>query len=181
MDGFNKIIQSLQPKTILDVGCGGLLGENTTVYLVEKFGDSKVLGICRDNQQTGMFRNRFPNLKIITGDFYSHKFEQKFDLIVLDLNADNNFKDWSHDQLQKVREMLNDGGVIINYVMGTIWYDSEEFAKQIANHWLNWWDTDEINRETIERRLKRLQDFKILAIEQEARRPYIWWVAIQKL
>lgn len=181
---MNELIKWM-PKTfsVLDVGCGGLSGENTSVNLVNHFGQGNVTGICKESRwnwkDVAEFKSNFPNVKHINDDFYSHKFDTLFDLVVLDLNIENNIlNDWSDDGLQKMRSLVAPKGYLINYIMTTTEYgDPNETPKLLADHRDRWWGSFESI--DIGRRLNSLPGWKFIAHQREERRPYITWVLLQ--
>lgn len=163
---LERMISVLPPTaSILDVGAGGLQDENTGIYLKARFED-----------YTGINTKQFG--QDILGDFYTHSFDRKFDLIVLDLNIDNNLlKDWTNEGLEYARSLLNPNGFLINYVMVTTNYGDPETPAMIAKHRDEFWN----GWEGIIDKLENLKGFKLMGILQEERRPEILWVMLKTI
>jgi len=177
--GFAKLIKEL-PKDwkVLDVGCGGLGGENTSNYLVEHFGEENITGICKWRKDVGAFKQKHPNVDMIEADYYELDIKDKYDLVVLDLNIENNLKDWSEEGIKRTRALLKPNGIFINYIMMTDDYgDPNETPKLIQQHRKDWWRSNEFTNEMIGRRLDGVVD--IAGLEQEERRPTIYWIAMK--
>ena len=156
---------------MLDVGGWGLEGDNTSQYLEERFSDI-------------IFMNNKPLDKVnLVGDFYGHKFKEKFDLIVLDLNIENNvLKDWSDEGLERVRGLLKKGGTLINYIMTTSDYgDPNETPELIKRRWKEFWGTEDITDGSIGRKLKNIPGYEFFIHIQEEQRSEIIWVVLKKL
>ncbi len=171
MHEFKKLIQDLDPKSkVLDVGAWGLEGDNTTEYLSERFKDLVTMNV-----------KELEGVNLV-GDFYKHKFKEKFDLIVLDLNIENNIlKDWSLKELKRVRGLLKKGGMLINYVMTTDQYgDPGRTPQLIRKRWKKFWRTKKLTNEIIGERLQSIPGYELFLHEQEERRSYILWVALKK-
>ena len=145
MTGFERIIRRIAPEAkVLDVGAWGLGGENTTKILQRHFGNVT----CLNREQIGHA------VDIVT-NFYTYNFKEKFDVIVLDLDGENNaHNDWTDKQLERNFNLLNEGGILINYIqtMGRRVYDIGNIS--------NW--------------------FNIIKFYPEDRRPDIVWVALKK-
>lgn len=181
VNGFEKIISQIDKDSfVLDVGASGHEGENTTNYLIKRF--ENYFGICIQPEKVEAYKDNHPEAHIIVGDFYKHKFKDKFDVVVLDLNIENNvIQDWSLEGLQNVRELLNDGGILINYVMTTDQYgDADVTPALIRKRWVEFWKVDKLTNEAIGKRLENIPGFDLFAHEVEERRPYIMWVGLKK-
>lgn len=173
---------------MLDVGAGGLEGENTSQYLLDHFGVKNVTGICRNTAQVELYQaqraeRQEPKANIIIGDFYTHQFNQQFDLVVLDLNIESNVEiDWTPTGLEAMRSYLKPGGILINYVMLTEWYgDENETPALIRKCWKEFYGTEEMTAQVVGKRLQRVPGYRLFAHAREKRRPYILWVALQKI
>ena len=184
MNGFEKIIQTI-PKgsRILDVGSGGHEGENTTNYLIKRFGVDDVLGINIRPEKAEEIIEAHKGFNVLVGDFYKHKFKEKFDAVILDMNIENNvIYDWSLEGLERVRGLLNKGGMLVNYIMTTDQYgDPNETPKLIRKMFKEFWKVEKLDYEAIGNRLQDISGYEVFAQEQEERRPYILWVALQKI
>lgn len=189
---------SVLPKdfTVLDVGSGGLQGENTTNYLIEHFDAKNILGVCKADVETQRFNatreaNKMFTIPIISADFYGMEFKEgdfnkstswKFDLVVLDMNIENNLeKDWSDEGLERMRGLVKDGGYLINYIMLTDQYgDPEKTPAFIREQWKKWWGTDKLTLKEIGMRLTDIKGWEVFAHEVEERREYILWIMLKK-
>lgn len=187
-NGFPRLIKQL-PKTftVLDVGAGGLQGENTTNYLIEHFDAKNILGVCRADVETQRFiatreANKMFTIPIISDDFYQIKFDGQFDLVVLDMNIGNNLeKDWSDEGLERMRSLVKDGGYLINYIMTTDQYgDPEKTPEFIRKYWWQWWNTGNLTMRAIGEKLRQLDGWELFDYEQEPRRDYILWTMLKK-
>lgn len=164
---------------VLDVGCGGLWGENTTDYLIEHFGDERIQGLVKEGEASYEFSKQHPNIKFSFGDFHTHEFPITFDLVVLDLDIRGNLINWSEEGLKRVKDLVSPGGYLINYVMMTDQYgDPEETPKLIREHAERFWL--ELTPEAVGRKLDQLEDFEFVAFIQEERRSYIYWVLLRR-
>lgn len=182
MKGFEKIIESL-PATakVLDIGCGGLDGENTSDYLIKRFGESNITGICRENNESKRYKELHPKLNLIFDNFYHKSFDTTYDIVVVDLNIENSLKDWSDKGLAKIADLLKPGGVYITYIMVTKEYGNPaETPALIENHWLHWWGEPIFSLEAIGNKLNKLDGWEVYETAQEERRSYILWVALRK-
>ena len=114
-----------QKNSILDIGCstGNLLGIFNRIHP-----QMKVAGIDIDPEAK---KNAISSIKnnIIIGDFLVHKFENKFDIIVMKFVIEHllNF----HDYIQKAVSLLNPGGILF---ISTPDFDSPK-AKQLNINW----------------------------------------------
>lgn len=178
---FEKLI-SWMPKSfsVLDVGGGGLHGENTTDHLVRHF--DRVLCICKEKYETDIYLNQLkerglPRPEIVNDDYYTHSFDRQFDLVVNDLNVENNLKDWY--DMTFTRDHIKDGGYLIQYVMTTDQYDSEETGAHIREWSKKIWGRVPDHAD-IGKKLATQPGWDIIACERELRRPYITWVLLQK-
>lgn len=182
--------------TVLDVGSGGLQGENTTNYLIEHFDAKNILGVCRADVETQRFiatreANKMFTIPIISADFYKMDFKEgdfnksapwKFDLVVLDMNIESNLeKDWTNEGLERMRGLVKDGGYLINYIMLTDQYgDPEKTPAFIRGQWKKWWRTEKLTLKEIGMRLTDIKGWELFAYDVEARRPYILWTMLKK-
>lgn len=184
--GFEKLIELLPRQwKVLDVGGGGLHGENTTDALVEHFDD--VTCVCWADTETDVYKARLDERKIkrprfISADYYTIDFANDYGLVVTDLNVENNLaRDWSDEGIERVRDMLIPGGVWITYVITTDQYDSEETGAFIREQSKKLWGRFPFDNEDIGKRLSSLKGWEIYGQEQESRRSYIHWVALRKV
>ncbi len=156
--GFRKIIERI-PGTdaVLDVGSWGLDGGNTTDAVVGLFNDITLINIK-------------PQVNAcIVADYYTYKFDKKFDLIVLDLNIDHNIPDWE-DDFKYTKTLLNPKGKIVCFIMLDGEYGGLESAKRIKKHWKTYWNTDKLTPKIIRKRFPMA--------EEDSSRPEIYWVLI---
>lgn len=183
VNGFQRILETLpRNMRVLDVGAGGLEGENTTNYLLPHVGQNNYKGICTTKKQVDSYTNLHPEADIVVGDFYETEFKEKFDLIVLDLNIANNVeRDWTDEGLARVREMLDKDGLLINYVLCTDGYgDPGETPELIRKGWKDFWGMDEFSHEKVGNKLYSLKGWEVYMTSQEERRNYILWVALRR-
>lgn len=187
-NGFRRLI-SVLPRSfrVLDVGAGGLQGINTTNFLLEHFGVKNVLGVCTPEKEVNYYyaqrtEKGLPKANIQVSDFYEMQFPQKFDLVVVDMNVENNvIHDWSEEGLARARELLKDGGYLIQYVMLTDQYgDPNKTPELIRTRWIEFWETENLTLQSIGERLQRLNGWEVFAYEVEERRPYILWMMLRK-
>lgn len=167
---------------VLDVGCGGLYGENTSEYLIAHFGVENITGVCTSEREVGIYHARraemgLPEVSIRVEDFYKME-PEKYDVVVLDLNIENNLKDWTDKGLEYAKKFLKPGGYLINYVMVTDQYKDEDTGEMIKVAWADFFGGD-IGYEQVGKKLSSLKDFKLLGQVKEERRPYILWVLLQ--
>lgn len=177
---FKDLISAIDPAAkVLDVGAGGLSGENTSYDLIERF--PNYTGICLPHKESDAFKGNFPDKRIIQEDFYTHRFDgEKFDVIVLDLNIENNLKDWSDEGLAKMRELISERGFLISYVMTTDQYGNAETTELLKAHWRQFWESEAFATVAIGRKLNMISGFELFLSGHEDRRPYITWVILQK-
>lgn len=182
---FQRLISQL-PKDfrVLDVGAGGLHGENTTDFLAERF--EKLTGVCLSEKEVAVYHAQRAEkglrpVEIVIGDYYETEFKEKFDLIVADLTIELNLmRDWSDEGLARVRGMLKDEGYLIQYVMTTDQYgDPNETPALIRKYWKEFWGVEELTYEAIGKRIERIKEFDLVAVAQEERRPYILWILLK--
>lgn len=181
---FEKLI-AMMPKDlkVLDVGYGGLDGENTTNYLRAHFG--AIHGLCKDAPAVARYHMLYGNQgkdHVVIG-LYPEDMGQmphdKYDLLVLDMGIDDSMVLWSEEGLKKAHGFVAPGGFLITYIMTTDEYGDERTPEQLRAHRDKWWGTwDEGD---IVKKLKSLEDFRFLGIEQEERRDYIKFVLLQKI
>lgn len=172
---------------VLDVGSGGLQGENTTNYLTEHFGVENILGICKSDHEVEVYQaqraeHKLPPVKIVSGDFYEQKFDQQFDLVVLDMNIESNLqKDWSDEGLKRMWDLVKDGGYLINYVMMTELYgDPLTTPLMIRKCWKEWWRVSDLTLKDVGNKLSKVKGWEVFAYDLEERRRYILWVMLKK-
>lgn len=168
-------------QSVLDVGACGLAGENTTNMLFAHF--DEVLGINTKEVHVIEYREQYPERDVLVQDYYTMdptSFGQ-FNVVVLDLTIELNLKDWSDDGLAYAKQFVEPGGTLINYVMMTQEYGEDETHERIATHWREWWGSDEYTEEAVEKKIAPRKDFRIIGMEREERRPYIVWVALQRI
>lgn len=173
MQGFEEMIQRLEPKLkVLDVGAWGLKGENTSRYIKDKFKDV-----------TYMNNKHYEGVTLVA-DFYTYKFKEKFDLIVMDTNVSLNVtKDWTPKGLKRLRGLLNKGGTLLIYMITTDEYGEKEGTpKLIRKGWKEFWNSKgrTITNEEIGKKLENIPGFKLFIYLQEKWRPIITWVALTK-
>ncbi len=163
---------------VLDAGCGGLDGENTSDFLVKHFGEENITGICKAETEAKRYLELHPKLDMRIEQFFTSPLDKQFDLLVLDLNIEGNLRNWSSEGLREIQKYLKKGSYVTNYVMTTDQYgDPEETPKLLREHCEKWWGS--FKPEDIGKRLNSLSGFKLVAHEVEERRPYITWVLLK--
>lgn len=172
-NAFERLIAYIpQNSKVLDVGANGLGGENTTQSLQQRFSDYMGVNIQKGDILHNIFKL----------DFYKINPKERFDLVALDLDIENNLlQDWSEKGLERVRSMLADGGFLINYIMCTDAYGTTEATHEaIRRHWREFWEMDRVDYEKIGEKLNSLKGWGLIASAQEERRPYILWTLLQR-
>lgn len=174
-----EYLLSILPKSfdVLDVGSGGLGGENTTNFLLKYF--QKVTGICINKEPAEKYKIDHPEIDMIIGDYYKHIFDKKFDLIVQDEDVLLNLKDWESNQ-EYARTLLKPGGYLLTYIITTDQYGNPEVhPKAIRDHWVKYWGVWPVDREYIGNKLNGLEKWEAVLDRQEERRPYIHWILLK--
>lgn len=185
MKTVQKLINILPPDSkVLDVGALGLMGENTTQFLVDKFGAKNVTGVCLNPEQPEWFLKKYPDFKFILDDAFAYSFKEKFDLVVTDLGIEKNIEEWSEEGLEKIKSLIKPRGYLLNYVMATTQYGDPLYTPfLIRKHWMSWWrhiyPHEEGINEAIGNKLKELEDWELILAEREERRPYILWILLK--
>jgi len=181
METFEKFIRTL-PKDadVLDVGCFGHEGENTSVFLGRYF--DKILGF---NINTKVFESSkdFPNYEVVIDNFYDYKFrDKKFDLVVTDLTIELNLlNDWCDEGMARIAKLVKPGGYWINFVMMTDQYGDPSVTPALIRwHSERFWNTEVPNPEAVGKKLTNLKDWELYVAEPEVRRPYIFWVMLKR-
>lgn len=171
MEAFERLINQVPEESeVLDVGAGGHSGVNTSLFLIQRF--KKYVGM---NNKTNEEITKFcgdNNQAIVIADYWEQGGAQ-YDLLVLDMNIDNNFRNWSDDGLTHAKKCLRKGGYMICYIMVTDNYGNPETPAQLREHRDKWWGS--WDKENIVKKLKNLDGFTFIALEQEERRPEIYW------
>lgn len=183
MNAFEKII-SIIPKdlSVLDVGAGGLHGENTSDALLAHFKD--YTGICTEKQEVEVYQamreeKKLSRANIIFGDFLTTDFGRYFDVIVHDLNVEANMESWE-DHFEKVLLRMRPDGYLVTYVMTTTEYGDPLITPHLLRkHWATFWKCLPPHNEAIGRKLKEFDYLELILAEREERRPYITWVLLK--
>lgn|SRR3990167_853951 len=173
-DSFENLIEHF-PKTlqVLDVGCYGHEGANTSQFLAKHF--EKVTGIAINQSAVDQAAS---NYEVIHDNFYTHNF-QLFDLVVLDLDIENNLlRDWTDKGLNRMKTIVKPGGYLINYVMMTREYGDPDTPDLIDWHTARWWKA--LTPEAVGNKLKSLPGWELIAASPETRRPYILWTLLKR-
>jgi len=177
-EAFERLIESLpEDLRVLEVGINGHDGENTSHFLAKRF--DNIVGLNIRPEKIEEWKEQYPDIVYECADYYEWEPNEKFELIVLDLNIENNLKDWSDKELDRVHKMLERGGCLINYIMTTTEYGNPgETPQLIDKHSKKWWKS--FKNEDIEKKLNSLKGFEWVACETEIRRDYITWVLLKK-
>lgn len=176
--------------TVLDVGFGGLEGDNTSIDLLDYFQTDNITGICNNAEAVDLFvaqRNEQgkPTPNFVIDDFYIHPFEKQYDVVVLDLNIDNNVqRDWTELGLENMNALVKKGGYLINYVMLTDQYGDQETPAMIKRRWKDFYKEEmnvNDNKEVVLNKLSNLRNWELVSYCVEERRPTIMWVLMKNL
>ena len=126
------------------------------------------------------YKKAHPQINFITGDIYTYDFKRKFDLIVLDLEIENNLRDWAENQAHAYK-LLKRGGYLITYLMTTDQYgDPDETPALIRRSWKKRWGKWPPSREDVIKSLRTFPNYEFISLCEEERRPYITWVLFKK-
>lgn len=181
--GFQKLIQMLPRElSVLDVGAGGLEGENTSEFLLERFKD--YTGICIKPDRVELYNAQRKErgqkeANIIVGDFYVHDFGRIFDVLVLDLNIERNLLDWE-DRFEQVKKYVKHGGYVITYsMMDDTYTDVESVHEQIRSTWISFCGVNDMNVNSLTNGVRAIPGFELVTIETEKRRPEVAWVLLR--
>lgn len=149
----------------MDVGYGGLNGENTTDFLRMHF--KNIDGLCKDEKAVVDYQVRTGAQDEVYIGIYPQRMPNKtYDLLVLDPNIEGNLAFWSHEGMKRAWGFVNDGGAIITYIMTTDEYGDPETHELLKQHRKDWWENG--------------GEVKIANQEREERRDYIIWVLLKK-
>lgn len=155
LSGIEKIIAGLPSSlTVLDVGGFGLDGENTSLALAERFTQHRYTCMNTDARSILACKERFMQCKTLEERFFDYEFQENYGVVVIDMWRGQNQEFWDDDQLLDPYIPVEMGGYVIAYVM-----HPKNFLF--------------VNRYE--------ESYKLVAIEQEQRRPEIHWVCLQKL
>jgi hypothetical protein len=175
---FERIIKCV-PKSysVLDVGAGGLTGENTSQALYDKF-LAKYHGInVKDTQDIDIFKMRNPGADVYHQNFFDTQEHEKYGCIVLDMNIENNLLNWSEKGLDFVKKRLARNGYLINYIMTDPSYGDANSQKLLAEHRQSWWKSWAVP--DLVEKLMSLPHLRLIALEREERRPEIYWTLLR--
>jgi phospholipid N-methyltransferase len=121
---FENLIEKLKCPDgckVLDVGAGGFCGETTTQYLV-KHVTGEITAIEIEKDKALALKERFQSqsqVNVINGDFLKYRFDDIFDLIILDLDTKlipEMFEVWING---KVFDLLSNNGIVIAINVGS--------------------------------------------------------------
>lgn len=181
METFEKLIKDL-PKNldVLDIGCFGHEGENTSVFLGNHF--NKILGF---NINTKVFESskKYPNYEVIIDNFYDYKFrDRQFDLVVSDMTIELNLlNDWCDEGAERIKKLVKPGGYWINFVMMTDQYGDPNVTPDLIRwHSERFWGSPTPNPESVGNKLTKLKGWELIVAEPEQRRDYILWVMLKR-
>lgn len=177
MEPIERYISKI-PKdaSVLDVGCFGHGGCNTSLFLAERFDHVTGVAISREIEKY------IPdNYTVIFDNFYNYDFETPFDLVVLDLHIEGNLiNDWCNKGLERMKDLVKPGGYLINYVMTTTDYGDPEVTPSLIDwHAKRWWR--ELTNKAIKKKLAELEGWELIDIKTEQRRPEISWVMLKRI
>lgn len=188
--GIDNILNELNlPSTssILDIGCYGLQGSNTSKALTDKFYEfGTIEGICFNNY----IPEKFNRIKLYEGDYFSIYPNKTYDLVCCDLGAISQIKLIENDLDNKLYNLLNTNGILIFYIFRTNNYSPYE--NEIKDHILSYWvksvtELSDLNglyalsKNNISAAvdLKFSNTYELLNVYEELRN-YILWVVLKK-
>jgi hypothetical protein len=170
---FEKLIEYVHAESlVLDVGYGGLDGENTTNYLRARF--KNLWGLNKNAEHVLAYRKLTGATDPVVLGIYPNDMSsiaRHWDLIVLDQNIDGNLDFWSEQGLKMALSVVERKGYLITYVMLTDEYGNENMVHdRLREHRAFWWTAD---------RFEKLPNWKLVDCAVEERRPEIMWVLLQ--
>lgn len=168
LEAVQKILEYLPlGTTVMDVGYGGLDGENTTNYLRARFG--KIDGLNKTEYAVEKYKidNSSAEEDEVVIGVYPHDMPGKrYDLLVLDPRIEDNLLFWSLQGMEQAWGFVNDGGYILTYIMLTDLYGDPSTHALLKEHRAGWW--------------AKGIPLPIVMQEFEERRDYIAWVLLKK-
>ena len=187
--GFDNAVKDLYkiPK-VLDVGAGGLDGHNTTKSLHKYFGYANVTCMQIKEAVARDYVSKYPSTIMKEQDFYEYDFkDEKFDLIVLDLNIDNNInRDWQGDGLKKAHSILNPKGIVVCYIChdnsaSPAASDYMYLEDLIQKHLDGFWGGSVVDEKIKSVIKEKFPMYKLVSINDDVERDNITWIALQKV
>jgi len=177
---------------ILDVGAFGICSEdevgfNTSIMILDHYTHCNIDGINLDNSY--LKNPRHTEMNMIQNDFFSHKYEKKYDLIICDLYFHPLRRFWQSNCLDTlIKDILNPGGYFLIWfhrnlnILERHWY-LDHNATDYANFIMNFWQIDQ-PKLTIRRMqeilpLRISEDWQVISCHEEAERSYINWSILQ--
>lgn len=140
-------------------------GDNTSLSLLAQFNDVTLIN-----------KKPMPEEGVIVADYYTHKFDRKFDLIVLDLNIDCNIKmDWEKNFKHSFNNLSKNGSIIC-YAMVTDDYGNKDTPKMIRDHWKNYWGVKTLTLPDIV--AGTMDKFILKDIQEDEKRGEIYWICL---
>lgn len=168
---FERLIEHVpQDSVVLDVGAGGCEGENTSNYLVRRFKKYTGVNIKHSSDIDRWVMNN-PDVEMLFQDFFA--LERKCDFLVFDATIEKQLEQWSQTGLSGLGRFINSGGYLAMYIMTDPNYGDENIHKLLRENRDEWWGS--WDKEDIVKKLKNLDGFTFIALEQEERRPEIYW------
>lgn len=163
---FKRLLDTLPDNlSVLDIGYGGLDGENTTEFLRAKYKD--ITGVNNNTPYVERYREVFGGDDPVRNQDYWDGVEGQWDLVVSDLNIEGNLRTWSKEGLKYALRNVRRGGYFVTYIMGTDDYGDDNSKKLLKKHRKEWWGKVDLDN---------LPHLTVLFKEQEERRPEITWV-----
>ncbi len=179
METIEKFISILtKDSRVLDVGCYGHEGVNTSQYLASYF--DHVTGVAIS---TKVKQYLAPNYELIQDNFYDHDFENKqYDLVIMDMPIEGNLlNDWNEKQLEKMQKLVAPGGFLVNYVMMTDQYGDPDITPDLIRfHSQKFWGVNIPTLQAVGDKLKTIKGWKKWLAVPEERREYILWTMLRK-
>lgn len=184
-EGINEIIPRIdisENSKILDIGCFGRRGQNTSNVLVSKFYNSgHIDGLNLGNA----IPKQYSNINLIQKNYFDFKTDVKYDLVCCDLGGLGQLTLIEDDLTTKLYDMLNENGILIFYIFTNNNYTS--YRTEISNHIKNYWSWNtpnvSMNETYIANKSKELYSafYDVISVDTEKIRPYITWIVLKKI
>ena len=183
MDAYFQILdraEMLESRAkVLDIGAGGFLGETTTKNLVKIFIPENIVLMDIDDKR--LLKMSYIRCPKIHGDFFTYKFEEKFDLISVDLPSGVQFERY-WEILTKSNELLKDGGYLLTYEildMNYISMLSYENHGNIRRHLIRNYESDKLRiTDSVLKEFYIDKDFKF--ISSMPKNSLMQWILLKK-
>ena len=183
-EGIDNIIPRLdisEKAKVLDIGCFGRGGQNTSNVLVHNFyKNGHIDGLNLGNAVP----KQYSSINLIQENYFNFETDSKYDLICCDLGGLGQLPIIEDDITDKLYHMLEVNGFLIFYIFTNNNYTS--FRNEIANHIKTYWNWESTNismtEEYIFNRANELYSnlYSVISVDTEKIRPYITWIVLRK-